>query len=130
MPSAQCTTEIVAALCAPQVLGTCEVQQLFTLTLNRKDRKSGMAKHTQVAGCRVSGGEACIPARARVLRGEEVVHDGSALTLKHFKQEVRRVRRGQECGLVLTNFHGCEEGDVITLYELVARKPSLYDAPS
>ena len=110
-----------------KVVGLAEVLQLFTLTLNRKDRKDGMSKFTQVAGCRVSEGEASIAARVRISRREDVVHEGSAVSLKHFKQEVKTVRRGQECGLVLANFSGCEEGDAVTFYELVARKPSLYE---
>ena len=114
-------------------LGQTEVLQLFTLTLNRKDRKQGMKKHTSVAGCRVIAGEAVANARVRVQRGpegeEETVHDGKAISLKSFKTEVKTVRKGQECGVVLENSpEDVQPGDRITFYDIVARKPSLYEA--
>jgi translation initiation factor IF-2 len=109
------------------VLGQADVLQLFTLTLNRKDRREGMSKHTQVAGGRVRSGEATLAAKVRVERKDEVVHEGRIVTLKHFKDEVKSVRTGQECGVVLANYTGCAEGDVLTFYEMVARKPSLYE---
>ena len=113
-------------------LGQTEVQQIFTLTLNRKDRKEGMKKNTIVAGCRVVSGEAIAGARVRVLRGpegkEEMVHDGKVVSLKSFKNEVKSVKRGQECGVILANSPQMEPGDVISFYDIVARKPSLYEA--
>ena len=63
------------------------------------------------------------PAWTRV----EAVHEGRVVSLKHFKAEVKSVRKGQECGLVLANWSGCEPGDVLTFYEIVARKPALYE---
>lgn len=111
------------------VLGAAQVQQLFTLTLNRKDRRSGMLKQTQVAGLLVSEGEASTVARVRVERGAgNVLHEGRVVSLKHFKNEVKTVRRGLECGIVLANYSGCEPGDVLTFYDIVPRKPSLYEA--
>lgn len=71
-----------------ELVGSAEVQQLFTLTLNRKDRKEGMKKSTQVAGLRVSSGEATTSARVRVTRGDEVIHVGSVVTIRHYKNEV------------------------------------------
>ena len=112
-------------------LGQTEVQQIFTLTLNRKDRKEGMKKNTIVAGCRVVSGEAIAGARVRVLRGpegkEEMVHDGKVVSLKSFKNEVKSVKRGR------VRRHPCQlapdgAGDVISFYDIVARKPSLYEA--
>ncbi|KOO53049.1 translation initiation factor if-2 [Chrysochromulina tobinii] len=111
------------------VLGAAQVQQLFTLTLNRKDRRSGMLKQTQVAGLLVSEGEASAVARVRVERGAgNVLHEGRVVSLKHFKNEVKTVRRGLECGIVLANYSGCEPGDILTFYDIVPRKPSLYEA--
>ena len=112
-----------------KVVGTAEVQQLFTLTLNRKDRREGMSKFTQVAGCRVNSGDAISTAKVRVERkGEVVLDSGRIVSLKHFKEEVKTVRRGQDCGVVLADFSECEPGDQVTFYELVPRKPSLYEA--
>lgn len=109
------------------VIGTAEVQQLFTLTLNRKDRKEGMSKLTQVAGLKVSSGEASASASVRIKRGDEAVHEGRVVSLKHLKEEVRKVPRGKECGLVLADFGGCEAGDSLVFFEMVPRKPSLYE---
>ena len=101
------------------VLGVAEVQQCFTLTLNRKDRREGMAKSTDVAGSRVSAGEASAAARVRVERDGAVLHDGRVVTLRHFRDEVKTVRRGQECGVVLHDFGGYEEGDTLTFLSLI-----------
>ena len=111
-----------------EVLGTAEVLQRFTLTLNRKDRKAGMSKFTSVAGARVATGEASASARVKVLRGEDVLHDGSVVSIRHFKQEVKSVRKGAEFGLVLADYSDYEPGDIISFYEIVSRKPGLYDA--
>ena len=117
-----------------KVLGETEVLQLFTLTLNRKDRKEGMNKFTQVAGCRVTSGDAIASARVRVHRGpegkREAVHEGRVVSLKSYKKEVKEVGRGQECGVILNDFAGIEEGDTLTFFDIVARKPSLYEKPT
>lgn len=107
--------------------GTVEVLQVFELILNAKDRKEGMSKRTKVAGCKVSVGEATFNSLARVERDGELLHEGKVVSLRHFKQEVRTVRKGSECGMVLANWSDLREGDTITLYEVVARKPGLYD---
>jgi translation initiation factor IF-2 len=88
-----------------------------------------MLKQTQVAGLLVSEGEASAVARVRVERGAgNVLHEGRVVSLKHFKNEVKTVRRGLECGIVLANYSGCEPGDILTFYDIVPRKPSLYEA--
>jgi translation initiation factor IF-2 len=110
--------------------GTAEVRDVFTLTLNRKDRKAGMSKFTKVAGSRVMTGEVRVSSRVRVARAGEAVYDGTLASLKHFKDEVRTVAKGSECGIILHDFGGVEAGDTITSYEVVARKPALYDAVS
>ena len=123
--------EILEAAIPPRLedvaTGAAEVLQVFELTLNGKDRKEGMSKRTKVAGCKVNTGEATVNSRARVERGGEVVHEGKVISLKHFKQEVRTVRKGSECGMVLANYSDLREGDTISLYEVVSRKPGLYD---
>lgn len=77
-------------------------------------------------------GDAKANAKVRVERGaegaEETVHDGRVISLKSFKQEVKSVKKGQECGIILHNFGEMAEGDKLTFYEIVARKPGLYDA--
>jgi translation initiation factor IF-2 len=107
--------------------GTAEVLETFTLTLNRKDRADGMGKHTVVAGARVVSGVATANSLARVMRRGEQVHDGKVISLRHFKQEVRSMKKGSECGMILHNFSGLEKGDLVFFYETVSRKPSLYE---
>merc|ERR1740117_2390951 len=111
-------------------LGVAEVRDVFTLTLNRKDRKAGMSKFSKVAGSKVTFGEVKISNTVRVSRAGETVYDGTLVSLKHFKDEVRIIAKGAECGMLLHDFGGVESGDLITAYEIVARKPGLYDAPS
>ena len=107
--------------------GNVEVLQTFTLTLNTKDRKAGMVKKTQVAGGRVTVGEARTRHKARVLRGDEVLYDGKIVSLRHFKETVASVKKGSECGVILHNFGDAAEGDRISFYEEVPRKPHLYE---
>ena len=141
-----------------EVAPTCQVREVFTLTLNRKDRKDGFSKFTNVAGARVVSGEVRVRDRIRLWRGGEAVYDGTLASLKHFKEEVRArsravrarkrtvpgadavltwpprvsqvrmVAKGSECGMVLHDHGDVQAGDVISVYEIVARKPSLYDA--
>ena len=72
-----------------EVAPTCQVREVFTLTLNRKDRKDGFSKFTNVAGARVVSGEVRVRDRVRLWRGGEAVYDGTLASLKHFKEEVR-----------------------------------------
>ena len=72
-----------------EVAPTFQVREVFTLTLNRKDRKDGFSKYTNVAGARVVSGEVRVRDRVRLWRGGEAVYDGTLASLKHFKEEVR-----------------------------------------
>ncbi|KAL3904909.1 MAG: hypothetical protein SGPRY_011109, partial [Prymnesium sp.] len=86
------------------VLGTAEVRQIFTLTLTAKERKEGMFKKTNVAGSQVTSGEILVGAKVRVLRGEDVVFDGSPVSIKHFKEDIHKAKKGTECGIILSKF--------------------------
>ena len=107
--------------------GTAEIVEVFTLTLNRKYRKDGMAKLTAVAGSRVTSGLATTNSLVRVTRGEKIIHEGKVISLRHFKQEVRSVKKGSECGMILHDFSSIKQGDMIQFYDVIARKPSLFD---
>ncbi len=87
------------------VVAHAEVRQIFPI------RGGG-----HVAGCIVTDGAVRADARVRVLRGGEVVFDGSIHTLRRFKDEVREVRAGQDCGIRLDGFDDVREGDVIETY--------------
>ena len=57
-------------------------------------------------------------AKVRLLRDNVVVHEGKLSTLKHFKDEVREVRQGSECGMSFENYNDVREGDVIECFDV------------
>jgi len=77
-----------------------------------------------VAGCYVLQGEARRNARVWVFRGEEQLYDGYVESLKRFKQDVREVRAGFECGVGVEGFHDFVEGDVIQFYVKERQEPA------
>ncbi len=87
-------------------LGYAEVRQVFTIT-----------KVGKVAGCMVTDGLVKRGAGVRVLRDNVVIHTGELSQLKRFKEDVREVARGYECGLSFANFHDLQVGDVVECYE-------------
>jgi len=89
-------------------LGLAEIRQVFRIT-----------KVGTVAGCYVLDGTLKRAARVRVLRDNVVVHDGELDSLKRFKDDVREVKAGFECGLNLKNFNEIQEGDQLECYEVV-----------
>jgi len=89
-------------------LGLAEIRQVFRIT-----------KVGAVAGCFVLDGLLKRAARVRVLRNNVVMHDGELDSLKRFKDDVKEVKAGFECGLSLKNFNDIEEGDQLECYEVV-----------
>jgi translation initiation factor IF-2 len=57
-------------------------------------------------------------AKVRLLRDNVVIHEGSLKTLKRFKDEVRDVREGYECGMAFENYQDIQAGDVIECFEM------------
>jgi translation initiation factor IF-2 len=88
-------------------LGHAEVREVFTIT-----------KVGRIAGCRVVDGVIRRGARARLLRDDIVIHDGALGSLKRFKDDVREVREGFECGIGIDGWGDLREGDVIEAYEV------------
>lgn len=88
-------------------LGRAEVRQVFTIS------RLGL-----VAGCLVTEGRVVRGAHARLLRNRSVVHEGRISSLRRFKDDVREVAAGTECGIGFENFEGIQAGDVIEAYEL------------
>jgi translation initiation factor IF-2 len=87
------------------VLGTAEVRAIFRVP------RSGT-----VAGCYVIEGTVQRGARARLLRDGVVIHDGVISSLKRFKDDVREVQQGFECGMGFENYDDIKEGDHIEVY--------------
>jgi len=72
-----------------------------------------------IAGCMVLEGVVKRGARVRLLRDNVVIHDGELDSLKRFKDDVREVKTGFECGLSLKNYNEIKEGDQLEVYEVV-----------
>jgi translation initiation factor IF-2 len=70
-----------------------------------------------IAGCYVTEGTVTRGASARLVRDGTVVYDGRISTLRRFKDDVREVQAGFECGITLENFMDVKEGDIIEVYE-------------
>ncbi len=97
----------VAPKARENFLGYAEVRQVFNIT------KTG-----KVAGCMITEGLVKRGAGVRVLRENVVIHSGELSQLKRFKDDVREVARGYECGLSFANFHDLQEGDVVECFEV------------
>ena len=89
-------------------LGLVEVREVYKIS-----------KVGTVAGCYVLEGTVKRGAKIRVLRDNVVVHDGELDSLKRFKDDVREVKAGFECGLSVKNFNDVEKGDQLEVYEIV-----------
>jgi translation initiation factor IF-2 len=77
-----------------------------------------ITKVGKVAGCMVTQGEVRRGAKVRLLRDDVVIHEGKLSTLKRFKDEVREVKEGYECGMAFENYGDIKEGDIIECYEI------------
>jgi translation initiation factor IF-2 len=90
------------------VLGTVEVRNVFKIS-----------KVGTVAGCMVTEGLVRRGAQVRVVRDGVVIHTGELDSLKRFKEDVREVKQGFECGLSLKNFNDVQVGDQLEVFEVV-----------
>ena len=106
-----CSSDLLSGMLAPEkkeaVLGLVDVRQIYRIS-----------KVGTVAGCMVLEGLVKRSSRVRVLRNQVVIHDGELDTLKRFKDDVREVKAGFECGLSLKNFNDLKEGDQLEVYEV------------
>ncbi len=97
----------VAPKAREKFLGYAEVRKVFNIT------KTG-----KVAGCMITEGLVKRGSGVRVLRDGVVIHNGELSQLKRFKDDVREVARGYECGLSFAHFENLQEGDVIECFEV------------
>jgi translation initiation factor IF-2 len=97
-----------------KVIGQAEVRAVF------KVPRAG-----KIAGCYVQEGVIRRNAKVRLIRDGVVVWDGNLEALRRFKDDVREVSAGYECGINLANFQDVREGDIIEAYELVEEKRTL-----
>jgi translation initiation factor IF-2 len=88
------------------ILGEAEVRAIF--------RASRLGN---IAGCMVTSGVIRRSAQVRVIREGTVIYETTIASLKRFKDDVREVQEGFECGILLENFNDVKEGDVLEAYE-------------
>ncbi len=72
-----------------------------------------------VAGSYITEGKITRNAKVRIFRGKDLIHEGEVATLKHFKDDVREMTMGQECGITFTNWEDFQEGDRVEAFEMV-----------
>jgi len=88
-------------------LGSATIREVFNIT------KAG-----KIAGCMVTEGIVKRGAKVRLLRDNIVIHEGSLKTLKRFKDEVKEVREGYECGMAFENYNDIKVDDTIECFEI------------
>ncbi len=96
------------------VVGALEVREIF------RSSRAGT-----IAGCRVQKGKVNRNNRLRVRRGTDTVFEGTISSLRRFKDDVREVLEGFECGVSLEGYNELEEGDILEAVEVVEEARSL-----
>jgi translation initiation factor IF-2 len=108
----------MSGLLAPErreeFLGNAEILEVFNIS-----------KVGKVAGCKVTEGRVERGAGVRLIRDSVVVHEGKLSTLKRFKDEVKEVQAGQECGMAFENYQDMRAGDIIECYSVTEITRSL-----
>lgn len=90
-----------------KILGYAEIREVYNIT--------GVGK---VGGCMITEGMVKRGAKIRLLRDNVVIHDGSIGQLKRFKEDVKEVKEGYECGISFENYNDIQKGDFIECYEI------------
>ncbi len=96
------------------LVGEAEIAQVFNIT------KAG-----KICGCRVTSGTIKLNQKAKVFRQKDMIYSGLVASLKHFKEDVKEMRAGQECGIRLDNFEDFEVGDRIQVFAVEKIAPEL-----
>ncbi len=97
-----------------EILGTAEIREIFKIS-----------KVGSIAGCMVMDGKIMRTSKIRVIRDGVVVHTGELVALKRFKDDVKEVSKGYDCGIQIKGYNDIEERDVIEAYHEVAIKKKL-----
>ncbi|EKS33176.1 translation initiation factor IF-2 [Afipia clevelandensis] len=105
---------LLAPTLRESMLGNAQILEVFNIS-----------KVGKIAGCRVTDGTVERGANVRLIRDNVVVHEGKLSTLKRFKDEVKEVQSGQECGMAFENYQDMRVGDVIECYRVETIQRSL-----
>ncbi|GAB6052292.1 translation initiation factor IF-2 [Magnetospira thiophila] len=100
-------TGIMAPTLRESFLGYAEIREVFRIT-----------KVGAVAGCMVTDGTVKRGAKVRLLRDDVVIHEGALSTLKRFKDDVKEVKEGFECGMAFERYDDLKQGDMIECFEI------------
>jgi translation initiation factor IF-2 len=87
-------------------LGRAEIKRIFRVP-----------RVGSIAGCLVTDGTITRNAQVRIIRGEDVVHQGKISSLKHIKENVTEIKKGYECGIGIESFKDIQEGDIIEAFK-------------
>ncbi len=93
------------------IQGRVEVRQVITIS------------KMLIAGCYVLEGKVTSSSKVRVIRDGVIVHEGEIETLRRFKDDVREVASGFECGITLDKYREVKEGDIFEVYTMEEIKP-------
>ena len=110
----QAMSGLLAPTLREERLGEARILQVFAVS-----------KVGKVAGCLVQDGRVERGANVRLIRDNVVIHEGKLSTLKRFKDEVKEVMSGQECGMAFENYQDMREGDIIECYRIEEIRRSL-----
>ncbi len=110
----QAMSGLLAPTLRETMLGNAQILQIFKVS-----------KVGNIAGCRVTDGTVERGANVRLIRDNIVVHEGKLSQLKRFKDDVREVTAGQECGMAFENYQDMRQGDVIECYRVETIQRSL-----
>ncbi|MFK8276398.1 translation initiation factor IF-2 [Capnocytophaga cynodegmi] len=97
-----------------EVTGTVEIRELFKIS-----------KVGTIAGCMVTDGKIFRNSKIRIIRDGVVIYTGELASLKRFKDDVKEVSKGYDCGLQIKNYNDIKEGDVVEAFQEVAVKKKL-----
>src|SRR5690606_16747017 len=97
-----------------EITGTAEIREIFKVS-----------KVGSIAGCMVTNGKIFRNSGIRLIRDGVVVHTGELASLKRFKDDVKEVSKGYDCGMQIKNFNDIKEGDIIEAFQEVEVKKKL-----
>lgn len=97
-----------------EYIGNAEIREVFDIS-----------KVGKIAGCMITNGLVRRGAGVRLLRDSVVIHEGKLSTLKRFKDEVKEVREGNDCGMAFENYYDLKVGDVIECFEVTETAATL-----
>jgi translation initiation factor IF-2 len=110
---------MLAPVTTEETIGEAEVRQLFRVS-----------RLGTIAGSYVTSGTVRRAAQVRIVRDGTVIHETSIAQLRRFKDDVREVQEGFECGILLEGFNDVKEGDILEVYETRQVERTDLDTPA